>query len=223
MASRRCNLVCLAAASGAVDQMTDLNFPISTERLSLRPFERADVPLVSRYHVLASVQRYLTRPTRYVEDVAGAVEAMRNQVCLQRPGDTLTLAMQRKGDRALLGHVQLHWSDATASQGELRFVIDPAHAGNGFLTEALTAMLDMAFDHFHIHRIFVRCDGRNHHSAKLMQKLGMRLEAHYREHALFQGEWDEELHFAILDREWQASNKVRPLLPRERMVQERVA
>jgi RimJ/RimL family protein N-acetyltransferase len=43
----------------------------------------------------------------------------------------------------------------------------------------------------------------------------MRLEAQYREHALFQGEWDEELHFAILDREWQASAKVRPLPLRE--------
>ena len=36
----------------------------------------------------------------------------------------------------------------------------------------------------------------------------MRLEAHYREHALFQGEWDEELHFAILDREWGRSPRV---------------
>ena len=202
--------------------MTGLNFPISTERMTLRPFERSDVPLVSRYHLLPGVQRYLARPTRYQEDVATAVETMRHQVCLQRPGDTLTLAMQRRGDRALLGHVSLHWSDATAGQGELRFVIDPAHTGNGFLTEALTAMLDLAFDHFRIHRIFVRCDGRNHHSAKLMQKLGMRLEAHYREHALFQGEWDEELHFAILDREWQASTKIRPLMPRDRM-RDRVA
>ena len=39
----------------------------------------------------------------------------------------------------------------------------------------------------------------------------MRLEAHYREHALFQGEWDEELHFAILSREWQRSGKVEEL------------
>src|SRR5690606_28111548 len=113
------------------------------------------------------------RPTRYSEDVAAAVEIMRGQVGLQRPGDTLTLAMQRRGDKALLGHVALHWSDATAGQGELLFAIDPAYAGSGFLTEALTAMLNLAFDHFNIHRIFVRCDGRNHHSAKLMQKLGM--------------------------------------------------
>ena len=202
--------------------MSGIDFPIRTERLLLRPFERADVPHVARYHLLPAVQRYLVRPTRYREDVAAAVEVMRGQIGLQRPGDRLTLAMQRKGDLALLGHVSLHWSDATAGQGELLFAIDPAYAGNGFLTEALTAMLNLAFDHFHIHRVFVRCDGRNHHSAKLMQKLGMRLEAHYREHALFQGEWDEEMHFAILDREWQASSKVRPMPLRER-VRERVA
>ncbi|SFV30887.1 Protein N-acetyltransferase, RimJ/RimL family [Devosia crocina] len=202
--------------------MSGLKFPISTKRLALRPFDRSDVALVSRYHLLPGVQRYLARPSRYNEDVNACVDIMRNQIGLQRPGDTLTLAMQRKSDNALLGHVSLHWSDATAGQGELRFVIDPAHSGNGFLTEALSAMLDLAFDHFRIHRVFVRCDGRNHHSAKLMQKLGMRLEAHYREHALFQGEWDEEMHFAILDREWQASNKVRPMLPRDRL-HERVA
>lgn len=202
--------------------MSGLKFPISTKRLSLRPFDRSDVALVSRYHLLPGVQRYLARPSRYNEDVNACVDIMRNQIGLQRPGDTVTLAMQRKSDNALLGHVSLHWSDATAGQGELRFVIDPAHSGNGFLTEALSAMLDLAFDHFRIHRVFVRCDGRNHHSAKLMQKLGMRLEAHYREHALFQGEWDEEMHFAILDREWQASTKVRPMLPRDRL-HERVA
>ncbi|RYG56508.1 MAG: N-acetyltransferase [Alphaproteobacteria bacterium] len=197
--------------------MTGLELPIQTARIQLRLFERRDAALVSRYHLLPSVQRYLVRPTRYPEDLASAVETMRGHVGLQRPGDTLTLAMERKEDAALLGHVSLRWSDATASQGELLFAVDPAHAGNGFLTEALTAMLNLAFDHYRIHRIFVRCDGRNHHSAKLMQKLGMRLEAHYREHALFQGEWDEELHFAILDREWQASSKVRPLPLRERV------
>jgi len=51
----------------------------------------------------------------------------------------------------------------------------------------------------------------------LLQQLGMRLEAHYREHALFQGEWDEELHFAILDREWQRSTTVKDLPPRHRV------
>jgi len=197
--------------------MSSLCLPIETERLVLRTFERSDIEALSDYHTLPSVQRYVASPTRDRNEVGHALGIMRNHVSLQRPGDTLTLAMVRKGDRALIGHVSLYWSDATAGQGEVRFLINPKFAGQGFVREAVGAMLDLAFDHFRIHRVFAMCDGRNHHSIKLMQQMGMRLEAHYREHALFQGEWDEELHFAILDREWQRSSKVKDLPPLHRV------
>ena len=197
--------------------MSSLSLPIETDRLVLRTFERSDVEALAAYHALPSVQRYVFSKTRDQVEVAGALNIMRQHVSLQRPGDTITLAMIRKGDQQLIGHVSLHWSDATAGQGEVRFVINPSFAGQGFSREALSALLDLAFDHFRIHRIFARCDGRNHHSIKLMQQMGMRLEAHYREHALFQGEWDEELHFAILDREWQRSTKVKDLPSRHRV------
>jgi RimJ/RimL family protein N-acetyltransferase len=197
--------------------MSSLALPIETDRLILRTFERGDVDGLSAYHALPSVQRYVFTRTRDRSEVAGALNTMRGHVSLQRPGDTLTLAMVRKGDKALIGHVSLHWSDATSGQGEVRFCINPAHAGQGYSREALSAIYDLAFDHFRIHRVFARCDGRNHHSIKLLQQMGMRLEAHYREHALFQGEWDEELHFAILDREWQRSSKIKELPPRHRV------
>ena len=188
--------------------MSNLSFPITTDRLTLRPFERGDIEELSAYHTLPSMQRYAFSRTRDKDEVAGALNIMRQHVSLQRPGDTLTLAMVRKGDKKLIGHVSLHWSDATASQGEVRFCINPNYSGQGFAAEAISAMFDLAFDHFRIHRIMAKCDGRSHHSIKLMQQMGMRLEAHYREHALFQGEWDEELHFAILDREWRPTAKV---------------
>ena len=197
--------------------MPSLSLPIKTDRLILRTFERSDFDGLSAYHALPSMQRYVFSRTRDASEIAGALNIMRGQVCLQRPGDTLTLAMLRKGDQKLVGHVSLHWSDATAGQGEVRFCINPSYSGQGYCREALSAMLDLAFDHFHIHRILIRSDGRNHHSIKLLQQLGMRLEAHYREHALFQGEWDEELHFAILDREWQRSSKIKDLPPRHRV------
>ena len=197
--------------------MSTLSLPIETDRLILRTFERSDIDDLRAYHALPSLQRYLFTRTRDAAEVAGALNVMRGHVSLQRPGDTLTLAMVRKGDRALMGHVSLHWSDATAGQGEVRFCINPSYSGQGFTNEALSAVFDLAFDHFHIHRVFARCDGRNHHSIKLMQQMGLRLEAHYREHALFQGEWDEELHFAILDREWQRSTKVKDLPVRHRV------
>ena len=89
-----------------------------------------------------------------------------------------------------------------AAQGEIRFAIAPAFRRQGFAREALAALLDFAFDTMSLHRVFAVTAGDNAASSLLLRSLGLRLEAHYREHALFMGEWDTELHFAILDREW---------------------
>ena len=63
-------------------------------------------------------------------------------------------------------------------------------------------MLTLAFRSLDIHRVFGRCDARNLPSARLMERLGMRREAHFRHHAMFKGQWDEELVYAILEHEW---------------------
>ena len=134
---------------------------------------------------------------------------MRRQKRLTRPGEILTFAVVRKTDGAVMGHVSLRWTDATAAQGEIRFAMGPVYRRNGYATEAVRAVMTFAFNEYGLHRIFAVTAGDNQCSARLLRRLGMRLEAHYREHALFQGEWDEELHFAILSREWNRDAEVR--------------
>lgn len=191
--------------------MTMPDFPIETERLTLRGFQKSDLDAVMSYHALPEVQRYLDWKARDRVEVKAALDAMCAQQRLNRPGDVLTLAVVRKADELLIGQVSLRWTDATAGQAELRFILSPAQRGQGYAREAVRAMLDLGFEELGLHRIFARCSGRNQSSAKLLKELGMRLEAHFREHALFQGEWDEELHFAVLDREWLRSSKVKEL------------
>lgn len=191
--------------------MSAAHLPIVTERLILRPFERPDLDEVIGYYALPDVQRYLDWKVRDRVEARHALEQLRKETTLQRPGDTLSLAVTRQSDNRLLGQVSLRWSDATAQQAELRFVLNRPYRGNGYATESARAMLDYGFGRYRFHRIFARVDGRNQASAKLLRDLGLRLEAHFREHALFQGEWDEELHFAILDREWQRGAKVADL------------
>jgi RimJ/RimL family protein N-acetyltransferase len=189
--------------------MSRAHLPIETERLRLRCFEPSDLNAVVAYHALPDVQRYLDWKARDRIECKHAVEAMASQVSLQRPGDMLTLAIVRNADKALMGQITLRWADATASQAEVRFLLSTPYRRQGYGTEAVKAMLDLGFDHYHFHRIFARCDARNRPSAQLLKKVGLRLEAHFREHALFQGEWDDELHFAILDREWRRATQVR--------------
>jgi RimJ/RimL family protein N-acetyltransferase len=192
--------------------MTPPVLPIETERLLLRTFGRNDLDSVMAYHALPEVQRYLDWKARDRIEVKAALDAMRKEVALNRPGDTVSLAVERRKDNQVIGQVSLRWHDATAAQAELRFVFNPIYRRQGYAGEAARAAITLGFNEFEFHRIFARCDARNQPSARLLKGLGMRLEAHYREHALFQGEWDEELHFAVLDREWQRSPKVQELV-----------
>lgn len=191
--------------------MTSPDLPIDTDRLQLRHFEKSDLDGVVAYYGLPEVQRYLDWKARDKVEMKAALDAMCTQRRLNRPGDTLTFAVARRSDAALMGQVSLRWTDATAAQAELRFVFNPLYRRQGYATEAVRAALDVGFDDFGFHRVFARCGADNQRSARLLKALGMRLEAHYREHALFQGDWDEELHFAILDREWRRGEKVKEL------------
>jgi RimJ/RimL family protein N-acetyltransferase len=45
------------------------------------------------------------------------------------------------------------------------------------------------------------CDPRNRASYRVLEKIGMRREAHFRENAWIKGEWTDSLIYAILARE----------------------
>jgi len=47
-----------------------------------------------------------------------------------------------------------------------------------------------------------RCDARNEGSARVMERLGMRREAHFVQNEIFKGEWSDEFVYAMLASEF---------------------
>ena len=80
--------------------------------------------------------------------------------------------------------------------------LHPAQWGRGYTTEAARAMIDFGFRELGLHRIWADCDPRNVASWRVLEKLGLRREAHLRQNARIKGEWVDSLLYAILDREW---------------------
>jgi RimJ/RimL family protein N-acetyltransferase len=72
------------------------------------------------------------------------------------------------------------------------------HHGRGLVREAAVVMLRLGFRELGLHRIIGRCDGRNTASARLMERLGMRREAHFRQNEIVKGEWTDEYVYAML-------------------------
>jgi len=53
-----------------------------------------------------------------------------------------------------------------------------------------------------LHRIFARTGRANTQSWRLMERLGMRREADFRQSHQVRGEWDDEFVYALLADEW---------------------
>jgi RimJ/RimL family protein N-acetyltransferase len=180
------------------------SYPLHTERLTLRPFSRGDVDAVFGYRRLDEVARYLFDVPLSREECALAIQQRIGQVALEAQDDKIILAVEQTASGTLIGEVSLIWRSVDARQGEMGWIFDPAHHGHGYATEAANAILDLAFGPGDMHRVSARCDVRNEASWRLMARLGMRREAHFREHAIFKSEWDEEYIYAILWQEWHA-------------------
>lgn len=178
------------------------DFPLTTDRLRLRPFTRGDVDAVFGYRGREDVARYLFDPPLSREECALAIQQRTAQTGFAEEGDRIVLAVETLDDGKLVGEVSLIWRSVEARQGEMGWIFHPAFQGRGYASEAANAMLDLGFSAGDLHRIFARCDARNEPSWRLMERLGMRREAHFREHALFKGGWDEEFYYAILRKEW---------------------
>jgi RimJ/RimL family protein N-acetyltransferase len=100
--------------------------------------------------------------------------------------------------------LSLWWVSEGHAQGELGFVVHPAHQRRGYATEAARPLLDFAFDTMGMHRVVGRAEARNLASARVLEKLGMRREAHLVENEWVKGEWQSELVYAVLAEEWAA-------------------
>ena len=56
-----------------------------------------------------------------------------------------------------------------------------------------------------MHRVIGRLEARNEASARVLERLGMRQEAHMIENEYVKGEWQSEVVYALLDREWRGT------------------
>ncbi|MEV4185985.1 GNAT family N-acetyltransferase [Streptosporangium canum] len=180
------------------------SYPIRTDRLLLRPFTPDDLDGLHAIQSLPDVARYLYWGPRDLEEVQEALTTKITQSALLEEGQALTLAVELAATGELIGEGLLFWHSSLHRSGEIGYVFHPGHHGKGYATEVAEALLELGFDGLNLHRIAGRLDGRNTASARLLERLGMRREAHLVENEMVKGEWTDELVYAILQREWRA-------------------
>ncbi len=116
-----------------------------------------------------------------------------------RQGVTYSFLIFRAADDALLGGITLsNLRRGVAQTATLGYWIGAAHARQGYVTEALGAVLEYAFQRLGLHRVEAACLPGNEASRRLLLKCGFQEEGFAREYLRINGSWQDHQLFAIL-------------------------
>lgn len=101
-------------------------------------------------------------------------------------------------DGEAIGGIGLHpLMDVYRSNAELGYWLGEPFWGKGITTTAILKMVEHGFSNFPINRIFARPFGRNIGSKKVLEKTGFKLEATFEKTILKNGQFEDELIYAI--------------------------
>ena len=175
--------------------MTSPALPIRTPRLTLRPHTADDAGWMHTLFSREDVAQYLPYEPWTAEFTATKLAEHLKKDGLENEAGGLTLAVEltpgtgQEGAPAPIGQVLLWYTNRAHGIAEMGWAFDPAWQGRGYAFEAARALLDLAFDHYGVHRVAAHLDVRNAGSAALAARLGMRREAELRDSEWLKGDW----------------------------------
>jgi [ribosomal protein S5]-alanine N-acetyltransferase len=176
---------------------------IETQRLRIRSFQPNDWQAVYDYTSDPAVMMYIPEgPFTPEQAKAFVAENMGEQA--------RAVTVLLKTADMLVGHMVFHPWFAPRTY-EIGWVFNGAYHGQGYATEAAMALLQYGFERLHLHRIIATSQPENVASWRVMEKLGMRREAHFRKCIRRPDNgWLDEYFYALLEEEWFEANKTQP-------------
>lgn len=162
-------------------------------KFSLRPWTDNDLDSLVKYANNFNISKNMTNkfPHPYTEEDR---KAFLKIACSGSP--THIFAIDINGEA--VGGIGLHpQTDIHCKNAELGYWLAEPFWGQGIITKAIPQILNYGFKTFDINRIFARPFGTNIASQRVLEKCGFKLEARIEKSLLKQGEYLDELIYAV--------------------------
>ena len=178
-------------------------YRIETKRLVIRCYNPSDAPLLAE-----SVTESLGHLRPWMPWVYSEPEAI--EVKIQRLkrfrgmfdlGQDFIYGIFNPPNTKLLGGTGLH-TRLGDSELEIGYWIHKDYINQGLVTESTAALVKVAFELLHIHRIEIHCDPGNFASAAIPRKLGFAHEGTLRAKTRFLDRWSDSMIWGLLETEY---------------------
>lgn len=178
-------------------------YRIETERLVVRCYNPSDAQMLansvneSREHLKPWMPWAHTEPEPF-DVIADRVTRFRGEFDL---GEDFIYAIFNKDESRLIGGTGLH-TRIGSEQLEIGYWIHKDYINKGLVTESTAALVKVAFEIIHVHRVEIHCDPGNVASAAIPRKLGFTYEGTLRAKTRFLDRWSDSMVWGLLDMEY---------------------
>ena len=166
---------------------------IRTRRLLLRPFRESDYDDLFEFLSQLADDEFEGYPGITYENGRAHLK--------DRLGSEEFYAVELVDNGKVIGNI--YCGNRDFGTKEVGYIINKRYQQKGYASEALSAVIEYAFAEG-AHRIYAECDPRNVPSWKLLEKVGLKREAHFRQNIWFHKDeqgapiWKDTLVYAIL-------------------------
>jgi RimJ/RimL family protein N-acetyltransferase len=181
-------------------------YRIETERLVVRCYDPSDAPMLAKA-ISESVEHLRPwMPWVYAEPepVEEKILRLKRFRALFDLGQDFIYGIFNPENTILLGGTGLH-TRLGPKELEIGYWIHKDHINQGLVTESTAALVKVAFELLHIHRLEIHCDPANSASAAIPRKLGFAHEGTLRAKTSFLEGWRDSMVWGLLEREYPGS------------------
>lgn len=178
---------------------------IVTPRLTLRPMRYRDAKDIFSYASDPDVARYVLWSAH--ETLGDSLSYIRCMKRLYRWGEPSNFGIVLNSTGKMVGTIGFMSFSDEHSTVEVGYSLAKPLWNCGYMTEALSAFLELCFDSLHIHRVEAMYDCRNVSSGMVMAKCGMKQEGTLRGKVFNKGEFADVNLCAILREDWDSTRR----------------
>jgi RimJ/RimL family protein N-acetyltransferase len=164
--------------------LLDLPEQILTDRLHLRPYRAGDGPayhevcLHNKAHLLPFEAG---NPALNINTVEEAETLVRRFAVDWLARDAFFLGGWHRASGRFICQVYVGPVDWNLPEFEIGYFVDTRHKGQGYVTEAVRAVVQTCFDHLDAHRLRLSCNELNVASWRVAERCGFVREGHLRQ------------------------------------------
>jgi ribosomal-protein-alanine N-acetyltransferase len=143
---------------------------INTERLIISPIKEKDYKDICEYGCDEEVGQYMIYWPKTEQEILEFISCCTFSMSSEKPM-WYEFAIRLKSNLKVIGNISLIIKD---SEAEIGWISNKKYWNNGYMSEAVNAVINNAFNNLSINRIIATCTDKNIGSYKVMEKCNMK-------------------------------------------------